>query len=123
MNAIADKELLAAAVIGYQAQLKAIDEKIREIRSELGGSGQVAVISDRVTPAPTGKRTMSPDAKARIAAAQKKRWAAYHKEQSPDSAVEKAPTKKKRKLSAAGRAAIVAATKKRWAAARAVKAA
>ena len=49
----------------------AIKEQIDELESELGkivgGSG--------ATPAPNGRRTMSASARARIAAAQKARWA------------------------------------------------
>jgi hypothetical protein len=119
MNTIPANELLAAALIGYQAQLRAVDEKIHEIRSEISGSGAVAVVSDGATPAPTGKRsTMSAAAKARIAAAQRKRWAAYHKEQKPTAPVKKA----KRIFSAAAKKRIADATKKRWAAYRAAKA-
>jgi hypothetical protein len=58
---------------------------------------------------------MSSAARKRIAAAQKKRWAEYHRSK-------EAPAKK-RKLSAAGRQRIIEATKKRWAAVRAQKAA
>jgi len=56
---------------------------------------------------------MSAAARARIAEAQRKRWAASKKAAEPP-APEAAP-KPKRKLSAAGRRAIIAATKKRWA--------
>ena len=58
---------------------------------------------------------MSASARRRIAAAQRKRWAALKNAQA-------APPKPKRKLSAAGRRAIIEATKKRWAAIRAAKA-
>jgi hypothetical protein len=59
---------------------------------------------------------MSTAARERIAAAQRKRWAAYHK------GTEKAPAKK-RHLSPAARKRIADATKKRWAAYRLAKAA
>ena len=61
-----------------------------------------------------GKRTMSPEARERIAAAQRARWA---KEKGiPESKIAPAkPAKKKGTMSAAGRAAIVAAQKARWA--------
>jgi hypothetical protein len=55
---------------------------------------------------------MSAAAREKIAAAQRKRWAAAKGEVGPTA-------KPKRKLSEAGRAAIIAATKKRWAAKRA----
>jgi len=51
----------------------------------------------------------------RIAASQRKRWAALKKSQSQDKG---AAAPKKRKLSAAGRRAIIEATRKRWAAVR-----
>jgi hypothetical protein len=70
--------------------------------------------------APTAKlrRKISAAGRARIAAAQRKRWA----ESRPKSKAASKPVKSKRRLSAAGRAAIIAATKKRWAAVRAEKA-
>jgi len=55
---------------------------------------------------------MSAAGRARIAEAQRKRWAASRKEPAPPEATSERP---KRRLSRAGRAAIVAATKKRWA--------
>jgi hypothetical protein len=58
---------------------------------------------------------MSASARRRIAAAQRKRWAAVKNAKA-------APPKPKHKLSAAGRRAIIEATKKRWAAVRAAKA-
>lgn len=65
-----------------------------------------------------GKRTMSPAARARIAAAQRARWAnqkgATVKATSNDAAAQP-----KRKMSAAGRKAIAEAARKRWAAAKA----
>ena len=61
--------------------------------------------------------TLSASARKRIAAAQRKRWAAV-RAQGKGVATAKAAGPKKRKLSAAGRKAIIAATKKRWAAVR-----
>ncbi len=68
---------------------------------------------------------MSASARRKIATAQKKRWAEYHKTGAPakaTAAAKEAPAKK-RKLSAAGRKRIIEATKKRWAEFRAQKAA
>ena len=61
---------------------------------------------------------MSTDARARIAAAQRKRWAASKKA----GASQATKTKKKRHMSGAGRRAIIEATRKRWAAYRAQQA-
>ena len=66
---------------------------------------------------PRRKRTMSAAAKAKIAAAQKARWAERKNAVAPQNP---AP-KKKRRLSPEGRAKIVAATKAWWAKIRAAK--
>ena len=62
---------------------------------------------------------MSAAARARIAAAQKARWAKQKGES--ETAAPSAAPKRKRKMSAAGRARIIAATKARWARVRAGK--
>jgi hypothetical protein len=62
------------------------------------------------------KRGMSALARARIGAAQKKRWAKLKGKKAGK------PVAKKRKMSAAGRAAIAAAQKARWAKIRAERA-
>lgn len=61
---------------------------------------------------PTRKGGMSAAGRARIAAAQKKRWA---KIKAGQTSVGTAAKPAKRKMSAAGRAAISAAAKARWA--------
>jgi hypothetical protein len=67
------------------------------------------------------KRTMSADARRRIGAAQRKRWAAA--KGATGMPAKKAGKKAKRHMSAEGRAAIAEATRKRWEAFRAAKAA
>src|SRR5438105_15554018 len=108
-----DQDLLAMALIGYEAQKAKLTEAIRGIQDQLGQRGPgrpPRVATDGAAPA---KRVMSVAARRRIAAAQRKRWAAAREGQAKAVA-----TPKKRKLSAAGRRAIIAATKKRWAAVR-----
>ena len=109
-----DQDLLAMALVGYEAQKAKIDAAIRGIQAQLGHRrpGRPSVAADGAAPA---KRTMSPAARRRIAASQRKRWAALKKSQSQDKG---AAAPKKRKLSAAGRRAIIEATRKRWAAVR-----
>ena len=63
-----------------------------------------------------GKRTMSPEARARIAAAQKARWAKAKGESSSPVVAAKSKAAKKRTISAEARAKMAAAAKKRWAA-------
>ena len=76
-------------------------------------------------PAPSGRgrKVMSPAARAAIAAAQKARWAKFHKSKgtAKPAAAAKAATPGKRKMSPEGRAAIAAAAKARWARERAQK--
>lgn len=71
-----------------------------------------------------GRRTMSPAARARIAAAQRARWAKQkggkpEASKAASNGSSTAPSKPKRKMSAAGRKAIADAARKRWAAAKA----
>ena len=101
-----DQDLLAMALIGYEAQKAKITEAIRQIQAQLGQRGPGR------PPRVAAKRTLSVAARRRIGAAQRKRWAALKKSEAG------VPAPKKRKLSAAGRRAIIAATKKRWAAVR-----
>ncbi|MGO9892699.1 MAG: hypothetical protein ACLPX8_00595 [Bryobacteraceae bacterium] len=108
-------EIIDAAIQGYEYQKAQIEAKIAELRALRSGES----VSPQKTAAPPkkGKRALSVEARERIAAAQRKRWAAARK----GTVVVKAA--KPRRLSAAGRRAIIAATKKRWAAVRAAKAA
>jgi hypothetical protein len=73
-----DHALLEAALIGYQHQAQQLAEKIAEIKQELAGKSTAP--SAKTVPAPGKKRSMSSAARKRIAAAQKKRWAEYHKQ-------------------------------------------
>ena len=61
----------------------------------------------------TGSRTLSASARARIAAAQRARWAKVRKNAGAQSKV--APIRGKRTLSAAARRKIAAAQRARWA--------
>ena len=110
-----DEATLQMALIGYQAELSRIEQKMAEIRSQLGGR-----VNPVVAKKATVKRILSVAARARMAAAQKKRWAAFHKGKKV-AAVPELP-KAKRRLSEEGLKRIIAATKKRWAAKRAAAA-
>jgi hypothetical protein len=112
-----DNTLLEMAIVGYQSEVEKLSAKIADIKAQLGQPGPgrpkaappTATGTDQV--APQKRRTISKAGRARIAAAQKARWAAQKKQQAP----------KKRKMSAAGLKAIREATKKRWAAYRKAK--
>jgi hypothetical protein len=104
-------EIVTAAIAGFEQQKKRIDAQIAELRQMLSPGA-----ADGAAPAPNRRRRMSAAARARIATAQRKRWAAAGKQ--AGTAPLAAPARKKRKLSAAGRKAIIEATKRRWAALR-----
>jgi hypothetical protein len=99
-------EIIDAAIEGFEAQKRRIDDQISELRGMRSGSPAQAASAKEP------RRKMSAATRRAMAEGQRNRWAAM-KGGSPEAA----PTKKpKRKLSAAGRANIVAALKKRWAA-------
>ena len=103
-------EIIAAAIAGFEEQKERLNAQIAELRQLLTTSA-----ADGSGATPVGRR-MSAAARAKIAAAQRKRWAvAKNQAEAPSST---APARKKRKLSVAGRKAIIEATKRRWAALR-----
>jgi peptidoglycan hydrolase CwlO-like protein len=110
------KEIIEAAITGFEAQKRHLDEQLAELRAML--SSTPASSSSTSQPRGRRKRGMSEAGRKAIAEAQRKRWAAVRGESGP----QKSAPKSKRKLSAAGRAAIVAALKKRWAAKKAASA-
>lgn len=81
-----DIDMLTHALLGYEHKKSEIDQKIREIRSLIGGSkstsshsGSSEASAPPEKPANGRKRVLSPEARKRIAAAQKKRWAEHRK--------------------------------------------
>jgi hypothetical protein len=108
-----DSAILEMAIIGYQSQLEGVSAKIADIKAQLGqpGSGRPRVMATETDhAAPAKRRAISKAGRARIAAAQRARWAAQKQQQAQ-------PEKpKKREFSAEGLRAIREATKKRWAA-------
>ena len=95
-----DHDFLQAALIGYEQRLAEINQQITELRRRTGQTASA--------PAQSRRRTMSPAARRKIAAAQRKRWA----ELKGKKAVQEKP---KRKMSAAARKRIGDAARKRWA--------
>lgn len=105
-----DYSLLEAALIGYQHQRELLAAKIAEIQRQLGDAPASASAES------PKKRVMNAAARKRIAQAQRKRWAEFHKTKGTTTA-------KKRTMSPEGRERIAEATRKRWAEFRAQKAA
>jgi len=82
------REILEAALQGLEAQRQKLDEQIAQVRSMMGGRAgrpqKQSGASTATAPAAAAgraKRVLSPEARRRIAAAQKRRWAAFRKSQ------------------------------------------
>jgi hypothetical protein len=113
-----DQDILRMALIGLESEKIKIETAIAEIQVQLGrrGSGRPkgADVTGPVEAAPRN-RTLSAAARLKIAAAQRKRWAAIKKAKAE-------PEKPKRVLSTAARKRMADATRKRWATFRKAKA-
>ena len=73
-----DSATLQMALVGYQIEKEKIEEKIRAIQAQLKGK-RVPMSSTPAAAPSAPKRILSPAARRRIAAAQKKRWAEHRK--------------------------------------------
>ena len=96
-------------------QIESLQDKLNAL---MGGTKSAAAPAGRVkrkAGRPPGKRTMTPEARAKIAAAQHARWAKINGKSTPAKAAKK-PASKKGGLTAEGRAKLAAAMKARWAA-------
>ena len=74
-----DHGTLQAALLGYQHQLQNIESKMAELRRQLGGTPRKAASSAAKPAAGPRKHRMSAEGRARIAAAQRARWAKVKK--------------------------------------------
>lgn len=80
------REIFEAALQGLEAQRQKLDDQIAQVRSLLGRRVGRPPKANGESEAPAvessrSRRTLSDEARRRIAAAQKKRWAAYRKGQ------------------------------------------
>ena len=75
----ADTYSLAMDLVGYELQKQKIEEKIREIKSQLSGKGSAQAGGGSKDQPGTRKRVLSAGARKRIAAAQRRRWAEHRK--------------------------------------------
>ena len=87
-TAAPSKDILEAALQGLEAQREKLDEHIAQVRAMMGGrpgrppkAAAAAAKHAPETRTARKKRVLTPEARKRIAAAQKKRWAAFRKEQ------------------------------------------
>lgn len=88
-SAAPSRQILEAALQGLEAQRQRLDEQISEVRAMLRGHGGRSSQGNGGGRQEAGnragtarkKRVLSPEARKRIAVAQKKRWAAFRKSQ------------------------------------------
>jgi peptidoglycan hydrolase CwlO-like protein len=73
-----DQGTLQAALLGYQHQLEQIETKMAELRRQLGGTARKTAPAAKPAAGPR-KHRMSAEGRARIAAAQRARWAKVKK--------------------------------------------
>ena len=83
MSISLDKATLEAALVGYQQHLQQIEAKMAELRRMLGQGPTAAPAAKRAPKAASRKQKhrMSAEGRARIAAAQRARWAKVKKAQ------------------------------------------
>ena len=74
-----DNSFLEAALVGYEQQLASLTAKIADIKKRLGGRSPMNVATPLTSGVRRKKHRISAEGRARIAAAQKKRWAAAKK--------------------------------------------
>jgi hypothetical protein len=102
-------------------QAVALAERIEKLQTELAsiiGRAEFPAVAAKVVAASaikTGKRTMSPEARERIAAAQRARWAKSKGSSTPVAKPLNKSTSGKRFVSAESRAKMAAAQHARWA--------
>jgi hypothetical protein len=82
-----NNEILAYALSHLEKERDEIQAKIDSIRKQLDGKVKVTSAAGTKVPAATkGKRVLSEAARKRIAAAQKRRWAAHRKAKKAEAA-------------------------------------
>jgi hypothetical protein len=70
-----DREILEAALIGFECRRAALKERIAEVQSRIAGRVPAKTATDAVEALPQ-RRIRSAATRRRMAAAQRKRWAA-----------------------------------------------
>ena len=75
MTSNVERDLLEAAIIGYQTKIAELQQRITEIRMRLDGHSSAANSAIHTQPAKPPKRTMTAAAKRKLSLAAKRRWA------------------------------------------------
>jgi hypothetical protein len=95
--------------------VRLLKKKQNRLTTELHGITAALAAFGRAYVKGTGSRKLSAAARARIAAAQRARWAKYRQGAAASSKSKAVPTRGKRTLSASVRRKIAAAQRARWA--------
>jgi hypothetical protein len=103
---------ISSLTVAQLQRAVSIKQQIENLQRELDSMTEESGVStiDR-----RGSYGRSAEVRARMAAAQKARWAKIKENGADESDADVKPRRKKHKMSAAGRAAIGAAAKARWA--------
>ncbi len=83
-KSLQDASFLSAALEGLELQRKRLEEQIQQVKAMLGAR-RARVGGRTFTAKPAKKRLLSPEARKRIANAQKRRWAEYRRKQAAQS--------------------------------------
>jgi len=75
MTSNVERDLLEAAIIGYQTKIAELQQRITEIRMRLDGHSSAVNSANHSKPVKPLKRTMTAAAKRKLSLAAKRRWA------------------------------------------------
>jgi hypothetical protein len=84
-SSVTDVTTLQMALVGYQVQKQKVEERIREIQSELQGKHVASPVAAAASSESGKKRVLSAAARRRIGAAQKRRWAEHRKRKAAEA--------------------------------------
>jgi len=71
----ANRDLLEAAIVGYQTKIAELQQRITQIRIQLDGQTSAANSSTHPKPGKPPKRTMTAAVKRKLSLTAKRRWA------------------------------------------------
>ena len=109
------RDILLAALAGFQLDKQRIDAQIAEVQAMLDGGGSPATDPSAAEGTPKKKtRKRSAAVRKRMAEAQKTRWAKIKGKSEPATPSTVEVPEAKRRISEEGMKRIIAASKKRW---------
>jgi hypothetical protein len=82
---VEDLGILQMALVGYEVERRKIEDRIRDLQSQIKGKRITPLSNGAATTHTPGKRNLSAAARNRIAAAQRKRWAEHRRRKALES--------------------------------------